>query len=108
MKRLESAGTTALRILAFLSRREQGYHNVPHPPSPQMVIEIFSAIAWSTTINARQFEVGVRGWGDFGEGKERGGGRAQAQSRRGKVYSRIGLSSSSKMKLEKEVWSSSK
>lgn len=29
------------------SQQREGCRNVPHPPSPQMVIEIVSAIAWS-------------------------------------------------------------
>jgi hypothetical protein len=29
-------------------RLKEGCINVPHPPSPQMVIEILSAIAWPT------------------------------------------------------------
>lgn len=32
--------------------------NVPHPPSPQMVIEILSAIAWPTSIDAWHLGVG--------------------------------------------------
>lgn len=44
--------STHMRVMILTEDKKvrEGSRNVPQPPSPQMVIEILSAIAWPTTM----------------------------------------------------------